>query len=86
MRIFITGITGQLGRILQHILTEQGETVLETPRWDITDHSIVQKISTLRPDIIIRSVHLPISPVYRLRLPVVQQSAYLLGVEFYSFF
>lgn len=55
MRIFITGITGQLGRSLQKVLANEGFTVFDTPRWDITDHTIVQKISELRPDIVIHT-------------------------------
>lgn len=55
MRIFISGITGQLGQALQKLLTKQGATILETPRWDITDHTIVQKLTNLRPEVVIHT-------------------------------
>jgi dTDP-4-dehydrorhamnose reductase len=55
MRIFISGITGQLGQALHKCLSEQGVTILETPRWDISDHTIVQKLNDLRPDMVIHT-------------------------------
>jgi dTDP-4-dehydrorhamnose reductase len=55
MRIVITGANGQLGQALQKILEEQGETVIPTdiPEYDITDHTIVHKLSDLKPHLII---------------------------------
>jgi len=53
MRILITGITGQVGRWLKKILTEQGEHVLDVPRFDVGDHRTVQIISDLRPELVI---------------------------------
>jgi dTDP-4-dehydrorhamnose reductase len=57
MRIVITGANGQLGQALQKILEEQGETVIPTdiPEYDITDHTIVQKFSNLKPHLIIHA-------------------------------
>ena len=55
MRIYITGITGQLGQALKKVLIEQGQTILDTPRWDVADHAIVQKIGDLRPDLVIHT-------------------------------
>lgn len=55
MRIFITGITGQLGRSLKTLAEAQGIQIIEAPRWDVADHSIVQNISVLRPDVVIHT-------------------------------
>lgn len=55
MRIFITGITGQLGRSLKTLAEAQGLQIIEAPRWDVADHSIVQNISALRPDMVIHT-------------------------------
>ncbi len=55
MRIFITGITGQLGRSLKTLAEEQGIQIIEAPRWDVADHTIVQNISALRPDVVIHT-------------------------------
>ncbi|MBN1218010.1 MAG: dTDP-4-dehydrorhamnose reductase [Anaerolineae bacterium] len=57
MRIAITGANGQLGQALLKLLTEQGETVIPTdvPDFDITDYQIVQKLSNLRPELIIHA-------------------------------
>lgn len=55
MRILITGITGQLGRALPKVLTEQGFNVLTTPRFDVADHATVQLISDLSPDLVIHA-------------------------------
>ncbi|MEM7346708.1 MAG: dTDP-4-dehydrorhamnose reductase, partial [Chloroflexota bacterium] len=56
MRTFITGATGQLGQALQKaILNQPRFRLVEAPRWDITDHTIVQKISTLRPELVIHT-------------------------------
>jgi dTDP-4-dehydrorhamnose reductase len=55
MRIVITGANGQLGQNLQQVLNRQGFTVLATdvPDFDITDHKVVQKLTDLRPELII---------------------------------
>ncbi len=55
MRIYITGITGQLGQALKKVLIAQGQNVLDTPRWDITDHNIVQNLTELQPELVIHS-------------------------------
>jgi dTDP-4-dehydrorhamnose reductase len=55
MRIYITGITGQLGRALKVGLAEQGHSLIETPRWDVSDHTIVPAIADLRPDLVIHT-------------------------------
>lgn len=55
MRIIITGITGQVGGALQKVLTGQNMHVLNTPRFDLADHAIVQQISDLSPDLVIHS-------------------------------
>ncbi|MBI1880424.1 MAG: dTDP-4-dehydrorhamnose reductase [Chloroflexi bacterium] len=53
MRVVITGATGQVGRALQKVLAEQGLDVLNTPRFDMADHTIVQKLSNLSPELVI---------------------------------
>lgn len=53
MRILITGITGQLGQALKEILLDQGENVLDVPRFDVADHKTVQLISDLAPDLVL---------------------------------
>jgi dTDP-4-dehydrorhamnose reductase len=55
MRIIITGVTGQVGRALQKVLTDQGLNVLQAPRFDVSDHAIVQQLSNLSPDLVIHS-------------------------------
>ena len=55
MRIFITGRTGQLGQALESILSKQGATLLDAPRWDVAEHTIVQNIASLRPDVVIHA-------------------------------
>ncbi len=55
MRILITGRTGQLGQALHPILTEQGHQVLDVPRFDVGDHSTVQLITDLAPDVVIHA-------------------------------
>lgn len=55
MRVVITGITGQVGRALHKVLSNQGLPVLQTPRWDVADHAIVQQLSDLSPDLVIHS-------------------------------
>jgi dTDP-4-dehydrorhamnose reductase len=55
MRSLITGQEGQLGRALQEKLSQQGLSIIPAPEaeFDITDHSIVQKISNVSPDVVI---------------------------------
>lgn len=55
MRVIITGADGQLGQALQKVLNDQGFTVIATdiPEFDITDHSIVQKLSAIYPELVI---------------------------------
>jgi dTDP-4-dehydrorhamnose reductase len=53
MRVLITGATGQLGRALQQVLPDVGAHILDAPRFDITDHTTVQKISGLNPELVI---------------------------------
>ncbi len=55
MRILITGVTGQLGRALSKVLTEQELNVLTTPRFDVADHATVQFVSDLSPDLVIHA-------------------------------
>ena len=55
MRIFITGISGQLGQALQSVLTAQGATIIDAPRWDVGDHAIVRNIADLRPEVVIHT-------------------------------
>lgn len=55
MRVLITGENGQLGTALQKVLPEQGFSLIPAPRseFDITDHTIVQKINHASPDVVI---------------------------------
>lgn len=62
MRVIITGASGQVGRALQKVLTDQGLQILQipdfdgtdpTPKFDVADHAIVQQLSALRPELII---------------------------------
>ncbi|MBC6952118.1 NAD-dependent epimerase/dehydratase family protein [candidate division KSB1 bacterium] len=53
MRIIITGASGQVGRALQQVLSEQGLNVLPTPRFDVADHAIVPQLSALSPELVI---------------------------------
>jgi dTDP-4-dehydrorhamnose reductase len=53
MRVIITGASGQLGRTLQKVLTGQNFNVLDMPRFDVQDHSIVQKLSDWYPELVI---------------------------------
>ena len=55
MRTIITGASGQLGQALQKILDKYSFDVLDTPRWDVEEHSIVQKLTSLRPELIIHA-------------------------------
>ncbi|HMQ51724.1 MAG TPA: dTDP-4-dehydrorhamnose reductase [Anaerolineae bacterium] len=55
MRTIITGITGQLGQALKHVFVERDFDVLDTPRWDVRDHTIVQAISDCYPDLVIHA-------------------------------
>ncbi|MCB0209526.1 MAG: dTDP-4-dehydrorhamnose reductase [Anaerolineae bacterium] len=53
MRTIITGITGQLGQALKHYLSQQDFDILDFPRYDVQDHSIVQKLSEYYPELVI---------------------------------
>jgi dTDP-4-dehydrorhamnose reductase len=53
MRIVITGATGQVGRALQKVLTDQGLNVLNTPRFDVANPATVQQLSELSPELVI---------------------------------
>ncbi|GIK36314.1 MAG: NAD(P)-dependent oxidoreductase [Chloroflexota bacterium] len=62
MRVIITGASGQVGRALQKVLTDQGLHILQIPefdptdqntQFDVADHAIVQQLSALRPELII---------------------------------
>jgi dTDP-4-dehydrorhamnose reductase len=53
MRVIITGITGQLGQTLQKILTQHNFNILDVPRLDVQDHTIVQKLSEFYPELVI---------------------------------
>jgi dTDP-4-dehydrorhamnose reductase len=55
MRVLITGISGQVGRALHQVLTDQGFTILQPPRFDVADHPTVQIITNLSPDLVIHS-------------------------------
>ncbi len=55
MRTIITGATGQLGQALYKVLAEQNFDIINTPRMDVTDHSIVQKLVNYRPELIIHT-------------------------------
>lgn len=53
MRTIITGISGQLGQALKQVLSEQNFDILDVPRYDVRDHSVVQKLSDHRPELVI---------------------------------
>jgi dTDP-4-dehydrorhamnose reductase len=54
MRIFITGIKGQLGQALQTALVDHNVTGIDLPECDISDRSQIQAaISEAAPDIVI---------------------------------
>jgi dTDP-4-dehydrorhamnose reductase len=53
MRVIITGATGQLGQALQKVLAEQNFDILDIPRYDVRDHSIVKSLSDLYPELVI---------------------------------
>lgn len=53
MRTIITGVTGQLGQAIKHVLEAQDFDVLDVPRYDVRDHSVVQKISDLYPELVV---------------------------------
>jgi dTDP-4-dehydrorhamnose reductase len=57
MRVVITGADGQLGRALQQVLGERGETVIPTdlPEFDITDPEIAHRLSDFGPDVVVHS-------------------------------
>lgn len=55
MRTLITGADGQLGQALQHVLQDEVSALIATdiPDFDISQPSIVQRFSDMRPDLII---------------------------------
>jgi dTDP-4-dehydrorhamnose reductase len=53
MRVIITGATGQLGQALQKVLTEQNFDILDIPRLDVKDHTVVRELSDLYPELMI---------------------------------
>ncbi len=55
MRIILTGEDGQLAKILHQVLTAEGLTIIPFPEQEnnITEHTIVQKISDASPDMVI---------------------------------
>jgi dTDP-4-dehydrorhamnose reductase len=53
MRVIITGATGQLGQALQKVLTEQNFDLLDIPRLDVKDHTVVRELSDLYPELVI---------------------------------
>jgi dTDP-4-dehydrorhamnose reductase len=55
MRTIITGASGQLGQALQKVLPEQGFEVLDVPRYDVKDHSIVAFLAGYRPELVIHT-------------------------------
>jgi dTDP-4-dehydrorhamnose reductase len=55
MRTIITGATGQLGQALQKVLTEHNFEVMDVPRMDVKDHSIVQNLAGYRPELVIHT-------------------------------
>ncbi len=55
MRTIITGASGQLGQTLQEVLSQQNFDVLNVPRMDVKDHSIVQQLSGYRPELVIHA-------------------------------
>ncbi|MFN8454376.1 MAG: dTDP-4-dehydrorhamnose reductase [Anaerolineae bacterium] len=55
MRVLITGASGQVGRALQKVLPTYGFNVLAAPRIDVSDHTAVQQISDLSPELVIHA-------------------------------
>lgn len=53
MRVIITGAGGQLGRALTQVLNENGFTVLNFPRMDVSDSAIVPALSDAYPELVI---------------------------------
>ena len=53
MRIVITGALGQLGKALQHALTEADLVLIDLPDWDITDPQSVALMANLKPEVMI---------------------------------
>jgi dTDP-4-dehydrorhamnose reductase len=53
MRILITGANGQLGRTLQKVLSSQDLYLADLPDLDVADHTSVQRISDLNPELVI---------------------------------
>lgn len=55
MRTLITGVTGQLGQALKKVLNRQNFDVMDVPRFDVQDHTVVQRINDLRPELVIHT-------------------------------
>ena len=55
MRVIITGANGQLGQALQNVLSKQGFDILDIPRLDVKDHTIVPKLADYRPELVIHT-------------------------------
>jgi dTDP-4-dehydrorhamnose reductase len=55
MRIVITGASGQLGQALHQFLAATGLTLIQPPRFDVADHTTVQYIADLSPDLVIHT-------------------------------
>ena len=53
MRIAITGALGQLGKTLENALAEDDLILIDVPDWDITDPECVQRMASLKPDLVI---------------------------------
>jgi len=55
MRTIITGASGQLGQALIQVLHNYNFDVIETPRLDVKEHTIVQQLTDYHPELIIHA-------------------------------
>lgn len=55
MRVIITGASGQLGQALQKVLAQQNFDIIDIPRLDVQDHTIVQRLADYRPELVIHT-------------------------------
>jgi dTDP-4-dehydrorhamnose reductase len=55
MRILLTGASGQLGRSLQRVLRDSDLITISRPEYDITKETIVDRICSIEPDIVIHT-------------------------------
>lgn len=53
MRVVITGANGQLGQALQNVLDYHEVIPTDIPDFDVAEHTIVPKLTDLRPDLVI---------------------------------